>query len=164
MNQKIVFSPIHSKTHHESDPTHFYFKLVFRVTSGRRKDKGYSKKGKTNSRPCRPIQQGARNEGWRTSEKILVEDIDQLVSSGTWRRGFDVALAGMMRSSNSRPGSRTLTIEHIRFLDNKNVIADARYEVTNEDGSKRKMWSTFIVKLEDKRWKIAAIRNMLPAQ
>ena len=53
---------------------------------------------------------------------------------------------------------------HIRFLDNKNAIADARYEVTNEDGSKRKMWSTFIVKLEDKRWKIAAIRNMLPAQ
>jgi len=97
-------------------------------------------------------------------KKILVEDIDQLVSSGTWRRGFDAALAGMMRSSNSRPGSRTLTIEHIRFLDNKNAIADARYEVTNEDGSKRKMWSTFIVKLEDKRWKIAAIRNMLPAQ
>ena len=97
-------------------------------------------------------------------KNILVDDIDQLVSSGTWRRGFDEALAGMMQSSTSRPGSRTLTIEHIRFLDKKNAIADARYEITNEDGSMRKMWSTFIVKLEDKHWKIAAIRNMLPAQ
>lgn len=97
-------------------------------------------------------------------KKILVEDIDQLVSSGTWRRGLDAALAGMMRSSTSRPGSRTLTIEHIRFLDKNNAIADARYEVKNEDGSMRKMWSTFIVKQEGKHWKIAAIRNMLPAQ
>jgi uncharacterized protein (TIGR02246 family) len=97
-------------------------------------------------------------------KSILVKDVDQLVSSGTWRRGIEAALAGMMRSSSSRPGSRTLTVETIRFLNSGSAIADARYEVTNTDGSKRKMWSTFIVTHEDNRWKIAAIRNMLPAQ
>ena len=96
--------------------------------------------------------------------KILTKDIDQLVSSGTWRRGFDTALQGMMRSSNQRPGSRTLTVETVRFLTPQSAIADARYEVTNQDGSKRKMWSSFIVVHQDNRWKIAAIRNMLPAQ
>ncbi|MCZ6674280.1 MAG: SgcJ/EcaC family oxidoreductase [Verrucomicrobia bacterium] len=96
-------------------------------------------------------------------KSILVKDIDQLVSSGTWRRGIDTALEGMMRSSASRPGSRTLAVETIRFLNPTSAIADARYKVTNTDGSVRKMWSTFIVIYEDNRWKIAAIRNMLPA-
>jgi hypothetical protein len=39
-------------------------------------------------------------------------------------------------------------------------LADARYEITNADGTIRKMWSTFIVIKDDVRWKIAAIRNM----
>ena len=97
-------------------------------------------------------------------KSILTKEIDQLVSSGTWRRGIKTALAGMMRSSASRPGSRMLTVEQVRFLNSTSGIVDARYEVTNADGSMRKMWSTFIVTHEDGRWKIAAIRNMLPAQ
>ena len=96
-------------------------------------------------------------------KKILVKDVDQLVSSGTWRRGFEASLEGMMQSSSSRPGSRTLTVETIRLLTPECAIADARYEVTNTDGSMRKMWSTFVVTKVDGRWKIAAIRNMLPA-
>ena len=94
---------------------------------------------------------------------ILVKDIDQLVSSGEWRRGSDTALEGMMRSFNRRPGFRTLTPEKVRFLNKDAAIVDARYVVTNSDGSLRKMWSTFIVVHEDDRWKISAIRNMLPA-
>jgi len=97
-------------------------------------------------------------------KSILVKDIDQLVSSGTWRRGIDESLKGMMQSSTSRPGSRTLTVEKIRFLAEASGIADARYEVTNTDGSIRKMWSTFIVTHQDEQWKIAAIRNMLPTR
>ncbi len=95
---------------------------------------------------------------------ILATDVDQLVSSGEWRRGVDEALKGMMRSSASRPGSRSLTVEKIRFLNPGSGIADARYEIKNTDGTVRKMWSTFIVTYQDKRWKIAAIRNMLPAR
>jgi hypothetical protein len=60
---------------------------------------------------------------------ILTNDIDQLVSTGEWRYGLGEAVQGMQRSSQNNPGSRTLTVEKIRFLDSKNVIADARYEI-----------------------------------
>jgi len=95
---------------------------------------------------------------------ILADDIDQLVSSGTWRKGKDESMVGMMQSSTSNPGTRTLTIETLRFLDTENAIVDCRYEIKNPDGTERKMWSTFIVILKDSTWKITAIRNMLPAR
>ncbi len=94
---------------------------------------------------------------------ILTGDIDQLVSTGEWRNGIGESVQGMLRSSASSPGTRTLTVEKVRFLDSKNAIADARYEIRNADGSTRKMWSTFIVVEQNGRWKIAAIRNMLPS-
>ena len=95
---------------------------------------------------------------------ILTEDVDQLVSSGTWRRGLSAAIEGMQRSSSNNPGQRILTIEHIRFLQAESAIVDARYEIHQTDGSIRKMWSTFVVIAEAGQWKIAAIRNMLPAE
>ncbi len=94
---------------------------------------------------------------------ILSSDIDQLVSSGEWRYGKEGAMKGMMQSSESNPGKRTITVERIRFLNPECAIADARYEIENTDNTSRKMWSTFIVVLQDKKWKIAAIRNMKPA-
>lgn len=108
--------------------------------------------------------QARETQDARLLESILVEDIDQLVSNGEWRRGRDTALAGMRSSSSSRPGKRTLTVDTVRLLSPGCAIADARYEIENPDGSLRKMWSCFVVTLEDGRWKIAAIRNMLPAQ
>jgi uncharacterized protein (TIGR02246 family) len=96
-------------------------------------------------------------------KSILTEDVDQLVSSGEWRSGIRAAVQGMQRSSEGNPGTRTLIVEKIRFLDSKNAIADARYEIKNPDGSLRKMWSAFVVVQQQGRWKIAAIRNMLPA-
>lgn len=95
-------------------------------------------------------------------KSILTKDIDQLVSSGEWRNGIVEAVQGMLRSSAGNPGSRTLTVEKIRLLDSKNALADARYEIRNTDGSTRKMWSTFVVVHLKGRWKITAIRNMLP--
>lgn len=97
-------------------------------------------------------------------KQILTDEVDQLVSSGEWRRGIKSALEGMLRSSSSNPGDRTLTIDQIRFLNTETAIADARYEIKNTDGSIRKMWSTFIVVYEGNRWKIAGIRNMLPTK
>ncbi len=93
---------------------------------------------------------------------ILTEDIDQLVSSGIWRTGKSAALNGMLQSSETNPGERSLAIEHIRFLKEDCAIVDARYNIQNTDGTERKMWSTFIVVQDDSMWKIAAIRNMLP--
>ena len=95
--------------------------------------------------------------------RILTDDIDQLVSSGEWRRGFKTAKEGMLRSSSANPGGRTLTVEQVRFLNKKTAVLDARYEIGNADGTIRKMWSTFVVVTETEQWKISAIRNMLPA-
>ncbi len=97
-------------------------------------------------------------------EQILTDDIDQLVSSGEWRRGFETAKQGMLRSSSANPGGRTLTVDQIRFLNRETALVDTRYEIQNPDGSLRKMWSTFVVINQNDRWKITAIRNMLPTQ
>lgn len=96
-------------------------------------------------------------------KEILTDRIDQLVSTGEWRRGFETAKQGMLRSSSANPGVRTLVVDQIRFLNPESAIVDTRYEIANTNGSIRKMWSTFIVVYEHNRWKITAIRNMLPA-
>lgn len=96
-------------------------------------------------------------------ESILHDDVDQLVSSGIWRKGKAAAKQGMLKSSAMNPGSRKLTIESVRFLNPITAIADVRYEISNVDGSERKMWSTFLTVFENNKWKITAIRNMLPS-
>ena len=96
--------------------------------------------------------------------EILTDDIDQLVSNGEWRRGYESAKKGMQGSSTANPGTRTLTVDQIRFLGKKAALIDTRYEIQNPDGTLRKMWSTFIVVYEQNAWKIAAIRNMLPTK
>lgn len=96
-------------------------------------------------------------------KSILTPDIDQLVSSGEWRTGIEGAMKGMVRSSESNPGTRTIKIEKIRLLNSGSAIVDAKYEIQNDGGTTRKMWSIFIVVYNDDIWKITAIRNMLPA-
>ena len=94
---------------------------------------------------------------------ILTFDVDQLVSTGEWRVGINAAIEGMMKSSASNPGTRTLQVEKIQMINVSSAIVDCRYEIQNTDGTARKMWSTFIVIAEKKIWKIRSIRNMLPA-
>jgi len=96
-------------------------------------------------------------------KSIITEDMDQLVSSGEWRYGMKAAVKGMIGSSHDNPGERILKVERVRYLSEQTGLADARYTIKNEDGSERKMWSTFIAVKKGKNWKIAAIRNMLPA-
>ncbi len=96
-------------------------------------------------------------------KSILTADVDQLVSNGEWRKGIGTAVEGMLKSSGSNPGERTLRIESIRMFNPTTAIVDCRYEIKNTDGTTRKMWSTFITVAEKKIWKISAIRNMLPS-
>jgi len=49
------------------------------------------------------------------------------------------------------------------MLNSAAAMADCRYEITNADGTIRKMWSSFIIVDEKGKWKISAIRNMLPS-
>jgi uncharacterized protein (TIGR02246 family) len=93
---------------------------------------------------------------------IFVADVDQLVSSGEWRKGRDELVKGTIASTGSG-GKRTLTVETIRYIAADAAIADARYELAGAADT-RKMWSTFVFARKSGAWKIAAIRNMLPAK
>jgi len=96
-------------------------------------------------------------------KSILTSDVDQLVSTGEWRTGINASVKGMLRSSASSPGTRTLNIEKTRLLNANCAIVDCKYEIKNADGTPRKMWSTFVVVTDKGAWKISAIRNMLPS-
>ena len=91
-------------------------------------------------------------------EALFTNDADQLVSSGEWRKGRDEVVRGTVQSSKNESGTRTITLEMIRFLEPNVAIADGRYEL-----GERHMWSTFLFKRGADGWRIAAIRNMLPA-
>lgn len=95
---------------------------------------------------------------------LLTDDADQLVSSGVWRRGREALVEGMLGSSRRNPGARTLDVETVRFPAPGVAVADARYVVKGINGAPdRKMWSTFLCLRSSGGWRIAAIRNMLPA-
>ncbi len=96
-------------------------------------------------------------------KSILSSDVDQLVSTGEWRIGIGAAIEGMLKSSANSPGTRTLIIDKIRMLDAHGAIVDCRYEIMNNDKTTRKMWSSFIVVADKSKWKISAIRNMMPS-
>ncbi len=95
---------------------------------------------------------------------ILTSNVDQLVSTGEWRVGIRAAVDGMLKSSANNPGKRTLVVDKIQAITSSSAIVDCRYEITNADGTVRKMWSTFIVVAEKDKWKIMSIRNMMPSE
>src|SRR6478609_6613739 len=47
-------------------------------------------------------------------KEILLEDVDQLVSTGEWRIGIGESVKGMLRSSESSVGSRKLIVDKVR--------------------------------------------------
>jgi uncharacterized protein (TIGR02246 family) len=95
-------------------------------------------------------------------EGLLTAEVDQLTSSGEWRKGKEGSMQGMGRSSQNNPGARTLTVENVRLLGPQVALVDARYDIRNPQGVTRNMWSTFMVVHADGKWRISAIRNMLP--
>ncbi len=96
-------------------------------------------------------------------EALFTGDADQLVSTGEWRRGRDAVVKGVITSSQSMAGKRTIQVETIRIVAPDIALADGRYEVAGAPGGDRKMWSTFVMARGPDGWRIAAIRNMLPA-
>jgi uncharacterized protein (TIGR02246 family) len=94
-----------------------------------------------------------------TLQPLFTADADQLVSNGQWRKGREEVVRGSIASSQSETGKRTITVESVRFLAPGVALADARYEIGD-----RKMWTTLLITKEKSGWRIAAIRNMLPAK
>ena len=100
----------------------------------------------------------------KATEALFTPDADQLVSSGEWRKGRDAVVKGSMASSKQNAGKRTITVETVRFLSADVAIADGRYELAGADATRR-MWATILCKRgPDGVWRIAGIRNMLPAR
>jgi uncharacterized protein (TIGR02246 family) len=97
----------------------------------------------------------------KATEALFTSDADQLVSNGEWRRGRDEVVRGTMASSESSGGKRTITVETVRFLSADVALADGRYEIAGPQP--RRMWTSLLMKRTPDGWRIAAIRNMLPA-
>jgi uncharacterized protein (TIGR02246 family) len=96
---------------------------------------------------------------------LFTEDVDQLVSSGEWRRGREAVVKGTLASSAQTSGARTIVIQTVRFPSRDVAIADGPYEIAGgQQTATRKMWSSFVMVRAGGSWKISAIRNMLPAQ
>ncbi|HVJ30940.1 MAG TPA: DUF4440 domain-containing protein, partial [Gammaproteobacteria bacterium] len=61
-------------------------------------------------------------------------------------------------------GTRTITVDSLRFVSPDVAIADGRYDsVGRSDGTDQRMLTSMVLRREGGAWKIAAIRNMLPS-
>jgi uncharacterized protein (TIGR02246 family) len=100
----------------------------------------------------------------RAIDALFTSDADQLVSTGEWRKGRKEVVRGTLASSQSSAGKRTITVVSVRFLAPNVALADGRYEISGLAGAEsRKMWTALVLTRGSDGWRIAAIRNMLPA-
>lgn len=103
------------------------------------------------------------NADAKATEALFTPDADQLVSSGEWRQGRAALVKGAMSSSKKETGKRLIGVDTVRFLAPDVAITDGPYETTGANGTVRKMRTCFVLTKGQDGWKIAAIRNMLPA-
>lgn len=95
---------------------------------------------------------------------LFTADADQFTTSGDWRKGRDAIVKGGLASSQQNPGTRTITVETVRFIAPGVAIADGPYAIKNPaDASARPMWTTLVLTRTPDGWRLAAIRNALPA-
>jgi uncharacterized protein (TIGR02246 family) len=94
---------------------------------------------------------------------LFTEDADQLTSGGEWRRGRAAVVQGAQVSSARADGKRTIAVETVRLLGPDVALADGRYEIAGGTAGDRKMWASILLRRTTAGWRIAAIRNMLPA-
>ena len=94
---------------------------------------------------------------------LLTSDVDQRQTSGNMRSGRDAVVSGTMQTQQSTGGSRTISIDSLRFVGADVAMVDGRYDsVGRSDGTDQRMLTSMVLRREGGSWKIAAIRNMLP--
>jgi uncharacterized protein (TIGR02246 family) len=95
---------------------------------------------------------------------LLTADVDQQQTSGNVRRGRDAVVSGTMQTQQSTGGSRTISVDSLRFVGQDVALADGRYDsIGRSDGGDQRMLTSMVLRREGGEWKIAAIRNMIPA-
>jgi uncharacterized protein (TIGR02246 family) len=96
---------------------------------------------------------------------LFVDDADQLVSTGEWRRGRDAVVSGGLASSARSSGARTIEVDTLRIVAPGVAIVDGRYGIAATATSPaRQMWTTFVMVRRPDGWRISAIRNMRPTE
>jgi uncharacterized protein (TIGR02246 family) len=96
-------------------------------------------------------------------EALLTADVDQMLTSAGVRSGRDAVVGGSVSTTQSTGGTRTISLETVRFITDDVAIADGPYlSLGRADGSDLRMHTSMVLKREDGTWKIAAIRNMVP--
>lgn len=96
-------------------------------------------------------------------EALFTSDADQQTTSGEWRKGRAQVVPGTLESSARNTGTRTITVESVRFLTPDVAIVDGPYEISSADGAgPRRMRTTIVLARTSGTWRIAAIRNMVP--
>ena len=94
---------------------------------------------------------------------LLTADVDQRQTSGSMRSGRDAVVSGTMQTQQSTGGSRTISVDSLRFVGADVAMVDGRYDsVGRSDGTDQRMLTSMVLRREGGAWKIAAIRNMLP--
>jgi uncharacterized protein (TIGR02246 family) len=107
-----------------------------------------------------------RNRGdWKAYGALFTADADQLVSSGTWRRGA----ADIMKSTADitattyKGGKYTTTVDRVRTIAPTVALVDATFEISNlAAGGTRKGLNSMVLVNTGGRWRIAATRSMVP--
>jgi uncharacterized protein (TIGR02246 family) len=107
-----------------------------------------------------------RNRGdWKAYGALFTADADQLVSSGTWRRGA----ADIMKSTADitattyKGGKYTTTVDRVRTIAPTVALVDATFEISNlAAGGARKGLNSMVLVNTGGRWRIAATRSMVP--
>ncbi len=70
----------------------------------------------------------------------------------------------MIESSRKSPAKRTISVETVRLLSPELALVDGQYRQAGTEGApNREMQTSLTLKRTPEGWKIAAIRNMLPA-
>ena len=93
---------------------------------------------------------------------LFTEDADQLTSSGEWRRGREDVVKGSLASSAANTGKLAIVIDSVRFPSPDVALADGAYTIAG-GAATRNMRTSFVLVRRGGVWRIAAIRNMLPA-
>jgi uncharacterized protein (TIGR02246 family) len=96
--------------------------------------------------------------------ELLTADVDQLQTSGNMRSGRNEVVSGSLQTTQTTGSKRTIRVESLRFFGTDLAIADGPYDsIGRTDGTDQRMITSIVLQRESGAWKIAAIRNMIPA-
>jgi uncharacterized protein (TIGR02246 family) len=95
---------------------------------------------------------------------LLTPDVDQQQTSGNVRKGRDAVVSGSLSTQRDTGGTRTITVDSLRFVSDDVALADGKYDsLGRADGTDQRMLTSMVLRRDGGGWKIAAIRNSLPA-